>query len=419
MKKGILLGVVIGFASLVVLGTFSEKAEAIPAFARKYKTTCVTCHAPFPRLTALGEAFRLNGYKLPEGDELYVKDQPLSMGVEAYKKVFPEAIWPSDIPGMPPISLQVVNDFSSYLGGSKKSNTKFEFPLEMELFAAGAFGENMSFFSELEFEGDEFAFVAWLMWEDILKKSLGENHLNFRVGTVGMNEIGLPDARNGNRFTREKYLYMGNLGLEENPGLEVNGFGRSWRYAVGVVEGDGETNEKDYYGTMAFKIGGLGFDGSGGTTAEGGLATAPSGYWRDDSIIFGGFAYRGKDGASNEKNDRYGVDVRLNYKDLSLIGGFVRGDNNTKDETQDHWFGEAVYFAYPWLQPFVRYEELSSDLADKDTARVIAGMSVLARANVRVTVEGRIYTKNDPALAKADGSRNDDDRILARLQYAF
>lgn len=417
MKKGILWGI-IGVISLLVLGAFSEKAEAIPAFARKYKTTCVTCHAPFPRLTALGEAFRLNGYKLPGGDELYVKDQPLSMGAEAYKKVFPEALWPSDIPGMPPISLQVVNDLNAYLG-HKKPNTKLELPLEMEIFAAGAFGANMSFFTELEFEGDEFVIAGWLMWEDILKKSLGENHLNFRIGTVGMNEIGLPNARNGTRISKEKYMYMQKLGLEEGPGLELNGFGKSWRYAVGLVEGDGVTSEKDYYGTMAFKIGGLGFDGSGGTTAEGGLATAPSGYWRDDSILFGGFAFKGKDGASDKKNDRYGVDVRLNYKDLTLTGGFARGDNDTAVEKQDIWFGELIYFAYPWLQPFVLYEHLSSDKADKDQARIITGAAILARANVRVTVEGRFYTKNDPAVAKAGGSKNDDDRIVARLQYAF
>ncbi|MDP1890844.1 MAG: hypothetical protein Q8K55_08105 [Gemmatimonadaceae bacterium] len=417
MRKGVFL-LLIGFMGMLVLTTFSRDAEAIPAFARKYKTTCVTCHAPFPRLTALGEAFRLNGYKLPGGDELYVKDQPLSMGVEAYKKVFPQAIWPSDIPGMPPLSIQLVSDLSLFTGG-KEPNTKFELPLEMELFAAGAFGDSMSFFTELEFEGEEFAFAGWLMWEDILKKSVGENHLNFRIGTVGMNEIGLPDARNGNRFTREKYLYLGKLGLEEGPGLEANGFGRHWRYAVGVTEGDGATNEKDYYGTMAFKFGGLGFDGSGGTTAEGGLATAPTGYWRDDSILFGGFAFKGRDGASDRKNDRYGFDVRLNYKDLSLTGGFARGDDDGTDEIQDHWFGEAIYYAYPWLQPFARYEILSSNLADKDQARIIAGASILARANVKVTVEGRVYTKNDPAEAKAGGSKNDDDRILARLQFAF
>ena len=66
MKKGVWL-VVIGVMGTLVLATLSRDAEAIPAFARKYKTACITCHATFPRLTALGEAFRLNGYKMPGG----------------------------------------------------------------------------------------------------------------------------------------------------------------------------------------------------------------------------------------------------------------------------------------------------------------------------------------------------------------
>jgi hypothetical protein len=417
MRKGILWGMIV-VISLLVLATVSDKAEAIPAFARKYKTTCVTCHAPFPRLTALGEAFRLNGYKLPGGDELYVKDQPVSMGVDAYKKVFPQAVWPSDIPGMPPISFQLVSDFNVDIGGTKKSRTTLDFPLELELFAAGAFGENMSFFSELEFEGDEFAFEGWLMWEDILKKVLGENHLNFKVGTVGAHEIDLPNSRSGNRMSRERYLHQTELALEPGSGVELNGFGRSWRYAVGVVEGDGATSKKDYYGTLNFKIGGLGFDGSGGTTAEGGLATAPSGYWRDDSILIGGFAYKSKDGSTDKKFDRFGVDARLNHKDFSLSGGYITGDNDSTAEKKKILFGELAYFAFPWLQPFARYEHLSSDLANADKTRIIAGSAILVRANVRATVEGRFYTKNDPKVA-AGGGRNDDDRIVARLQYAF
>ena len=68
---------------LVIFGSFttvfSEDAQALPAFARKYKTSCMTCHAMFPRLTALGEAYRLNGYKMPEGDEIYIKDDPVKM----------------------------------------------------------------------------------------------------------------------------------------------------------------------------------------------------------------------------------------------------------------------------------------------------------------------------------------------------
>jgi hypothetical protein len=110
MRRILLGGVFLVILSVLVLVFFSGNANAIPAFARKYKTSCVLCHAPFPRLTAMGEAFRLNGYKLPEADEIYVKEQPVSMGAEAYKKVFPEAIWPSTIPGMPPLSIRAVGD---------------------------------------------------------------------------------------------------------------------------------------------------------------------------------------------------------------------------------------------------------------------------------------------------------------------
>jgi hypothetical protein len=102
--------------------------------------------------------------------------------------------------------------------------------------------------------------------------------------------------------------------------------------------------------------------------------------------------------------------MRLNHKDLSLIGGFE--GTMTANETGP-LVREAIYFAYPWLQPFARYEVLSSNLANKDQERIIAGASILARANVRVTVEGRIYTKNDPSVV-ANGGKNDDDRLLAR-----
>jgi len=80
----------------VVLVVFSKNSPAIPAFARNYKTSCVLCHAEFPRLTAMGQAFKNLGYRMPEADEMYVKDEPVSLGAEPYKKMFPDSVWPSD-----------------------------------------------------------------------------------------------------------------------------------------------------------------------------------------------------------------------------------------------------------------------------------------------------------------------------------
>jgi hypothetical protein len=41
-------------------------ASAIPAFARKYRFSCTTCHASFPKLKPFGEAFGARGYRLED-----------------------------------------------------------------------------------------------------------------------------------------------------------------------------------------------------------------------------------------------------------------------------------------------------------------------------------------------------------------
>lgn len=46
----------------------AEPSSRIPAFARKYRVSCVTCHAPVPRLNAVGEAFAANGFEFAVGE---------------------------------------------------------------------------------------------------------------------------------------------------------------------------------------------------------------------------------------------------------------------------------------------------------------------------------------------------------------
>ena len=71
-------------------------AEAIPAFARRYKLSCSTCHAPFPRLKPYGDEFAANGFVIPEqesardyvsaGDDLLHlnRDFPLAVRFDAF-----------------------------------------------------------------------------------------------------------------------------------------------------------------------------------------------------------------------------------------------------------------------------------------------------------------------------------------------
>lgn len=53
------------------MGVFVPDAQAIPAFARKYDTSCNTCHVSgFPKLNDFGNRFRDNGYQMDTDDDL-------------------------------------------------------------------------------------------------------------------------------------------------------------------------------------------------------------------------------------------------------------------------------------------------------------------------------------------------------------
>ncbi|NTU74177.1 hypothetical protein HGB07_08630, partial [Candidatus Roizmanbacteria bacterium] len=98
----------ISIISLIVLSLIIgiKESSAVPVFARKYNTSCATCHIGFPARNAFGEAFRNNGYRFPEGgDEEKVKIKQVELGSESWKKLFPDALYPADIPGIAPLAL--------------------------------------------------------------------------------------------------------------------------------------------------------------------------------------------------------------------------------------------------------------------------------------------------------------------------
>ena len=54
-------------AAIALLSLASARdAEAIPAFARKYRMSCSTCHAPFPRLKPYGNDFSNRGFRMED-----------------------------------------------------------------------------------------------------------------------------------------------------------------------------------------------------------------------------------------------------------------------------------------------------------------------------------------------------------------
>ncbi|MFQ6616924.1 MAG: hypothetical protein ACE5HZ_09215, partial [Fidelibacterota bacterium] len=122
-------------------------AEAIPSFARKYDTSCQTCHVAYPKLTPFGEAFRQNGFQWPgdiENEEANIKEEQVELGAEAYKRVFPHAVWPGAIPGKAPISFRGRSGFT-WEKHEEEARTAFDLPT-LQVMTGGTLGDNVGFF---------------------------------------------------------------------------------------------------------------------------------------------------------------------------------------------------------------------------------------------------------------------------------
>lgn len=97
-------------------------ASAIPAFARLYATSCMTCHIDFPKLNDFGKAFKDAGFQFPKDEEADIKIPPVLLGAEAQKQNFPKSVWPGTIPGIPPIGLR----FNSFFQATGSNRNRFD-----------------------------------------------------------------------------------------------------------------------------------------------------------------------------------------------------------------------------------------------------------------------------------------------------
>jgi len=429
----------------VLAGAVGHEAWAIPAFARKYQTSCQTCHVAYPKLNSYGEAFRLLGYHLPGETEEQIKQPEILLGSEAYKRVWPKAVWPGKIP--PSVPLAIATNFlwedSSSEGGENVEND-FMFPQAVDLIAGGTAGDHVSYFGMITFSRE--------VEDGELKSELEVDHVDLRLirpiknSTAFNAKIGSFQPELVNTFDHARRLTVGNYesmfgvavanpgGVESVGGARafglpavVEGFegygivkGRFF-WTAGVVNGIGPGESsfdgnaaKDVYGRVAYKWGGLALDGSNAATYAG-----SSKNWRETSFQLGLLSYRGDgkdiflglaegDAAFVEDGDftRYGFDFKLYYKDLNVFGAYIAGEDDltafASDEagvpgpiipelsgTFDYtsWFVEAdLVLGYPWLIGAARYENVDfSDRSDREQATI--SMTGLIRANVKTTLE--------------------------------
>ncbi len=403
--------------SLLLAGLFAgfaREATAIPAFARKYRTSCTTCHVAIPKRNAFGEAFRRNGYQIPAGDERYIKEEPVSIGAEAWKEMWPDAIWPGAIPGTFPLSAYVHQRF---VFDNPNDDKEFDAPHEVELLIGNTLGRNIGFFGEwVAFEKGQNAPGLkrfFIQFSNLFEKSLKKG-FSLRVGRF---EPGIADGyKDADRITMEHpitldYRVISAFRIRDaQSGFEIAGVPhRAFEYVLGLVNGQGVTvndpnNDKDLYARVGFKFGGMGLEGSGGPEGEE-LPIADN--YVDNSVMVGFYGYWGRATLADVKkvtydNDftRFGVDARVNFGRTYLLAGLVRGnDENPFNTTQRNvdstaWFVELDRVFKPWVLGVLRYERLEID-GKPDVTQLVPNLTFLARANIRLTLEAFIVPSLD------------------------
>lgn len=378
--------------------TFIKDSYGIPAFSRKYKTSCITCHYAIPKLNAFGKAFFNNGYRWPGGDENFIKEPPVNLGAEANKKAFPDAVWPADIPGTAPIS--VFASGSINYNAAKEVKWRFEIPQAVNILYGGTIGENFSFFGSARIEdkenNTEISFPVALQYDyspelhiragdvrsDPTSRHLRLTHNNYNIANF--------ESRNGWSFSDDQF------------GLEVwgalNGFQNrgGLTYRFGVVNGKGLTDnnpQKDFYGKITYKFGGFSEIG----VSKGVKKRKNSVFYIDNSLTIGGFFYKGtatKDSVKDENITVLGGNLDLWFSRF-ILNSTVMAMNSELSDTTNKRRSVAYYIQgngviFPWLIGILRYEWEDKDIDNeyvKPVKAIISSINVLPRANIKLIFE--------------------------------
>jgi hypothetical protein len=400
-----------------------EETKAIPSFARKYRTSCSTCHYAFPKLNGFGKAFKNNGYRYPGGeDPEMTKEEPVSLGADAYKKVWPNAIWPSDIAGSTPIALNAIGRFHYDNAVNNKKSGYFEIPNVFDFFYGGTLGDKISYFGEVELSG-----AADLEYQ------FGVNYdfspaFHLKVGSVGLEDatpdhltLSTEDYNVGslqNQSGTWQFADGAGGGVQLWGALNGSGGKGGLTYSVGLGNGQSDASnfdinrKKDYFGRVTYKIGGLGE--TGGTKGQ---ASEQSAFYIDNSLRFGVFGYSGTAGpdSTTDKFSVIGGDIDWWYQRLNVIAEVLQMKSKylSANRTSLAYFIEGNYVIYPWLIGHARYEYTDPDTSDNTNQvanNILPGIVVMLRANVKLTLE---------YLRPLDKSREDDDRFTIQFNLAF
>lgn len=419
MKKKIFLLLPYLLLSLLIIfftGIFADRSEAIPYWARKYKTDCHTCHFHFPKLTSLGEAFRKLGFRFPDGPyEDRVESESAHNGVLESVPISFDLTTQSELERDEGISF---NDF----GG--------DFLIQ----SGGTINRNISFYGSLNFfvDGASDNIDTLIPRMHVMYMPFRNPLLYIKAGRFEPRVLGVSNFRT---ITPAFGILNRTIGDNEwslepyQQGIELSGiFGRGrLAYSAGLVEGRGnkQNDFKDFYGRLEHKFGGLRFDGTKNSESFTGLI---SDTWKDNSLTFGIFGYHGEadvkrteeedvefegvnsvnsknnivhishtpglsggneaeDDDGPAKNDRFfkiGADVNWFWEKWNAIAGYALQHNDSpfaddpdQSITEHQSFLEIDYAMFHWFTPTIRYEAFLQENGGEMLQRIQPQLNIM------------------------------------------
>lgn len=428
-------------ASLVSLSTLplvmpSNDASAFPVFARKYQTSCYTCHSGFPARNAFGEAFKNNGYRWPGGDdEEHARQEQVKLGSDGWKKVFPESPWPGDIPGYAPVSLFVTGGVINYTEGTSatKSRVNWGNMATGNLLFGGTIGDNLSVVAALEgFADNNVTIASKDAYGNTLAegKEFGTSKLASRVRAVWSFSPGVlvsvgnwASNISGAGSSTGGTANVSNVLPTPGTGIELSwtrGNTGGFNVVAGVssntttpgsttvnqdtFNGDSQLDDLRYV-RAKYKLFGSGLlSGAGGVYGNeyNGLdnsitigcgimnsrqmttATALTGNYKGESLFYGG-------------------DILATFSDFT--GGVAL--SRDKDLRQNNFMADAGYYIYPWLYAKLRYSDVYNGNGRYHNPTYTPSITAYLRANVYLQASYTAYaykyssgtTENQDTLA--------------------
>ncbi len=369
---------VLQLAVLGLLVLAPTSAEAIPAFARRYRVSCSLCHNPIPRLTAFGDAFAGNGFRFASGEEpsdtigtgdpllALANGVPLAIRLDAYAQ--------------------------SWSGGN--TVTDFGTPYIIKLLSSGALSKTLSYYMYVnllergEFGGFEDAIL--------IANDVGGAPVDISVGQFQASD---PMFKRELRLSFEDYaLYRTRIGdepanLTYDRGLMINADLLGFGVAGMVLNGNGigpvdserkfdQDSDKTLLGyltrdlTSSLRLGGLGYWGR--SRSEGYRNTVTM-VGADGSWTAGLFELNVQYIHREDTNPLFAANPVRVQSDMGLAELLIRPEGS-------RWHGFALYNLVTADRPLVNVGLGGpSDVRRYESAT--AGLGYQVRRNLRATGE--------------------------------